>query len=565
MVHRLALITLHQILPQMSLRYFLSVILIISWSSGFPQKLKKADKAIVSQLQSHIKFLADDKLEGRRAGTKGEQLAADYISGQWKAVGLEPKGADGWWQTFEINDGKQINPGTFLFVNGSELRLDQDFYPLNSSANKATEAAVSMALAEKNVPWFMDLKELLEENKNNPHFDLADAVKNKANASAQKGATALLVYNTSTIADNLKFNPKDRSQPANIPVLYITESGRKKYFSDVEATLDVKIRSDIGDKIRKGKNVVGYINNGAAQTVVFGAHYDHLGFGEDGNSMLRNGEKLIHNGADDNASGTAALIEIARLLKVSKNKTTNFLFIAFSAEELGLNGSKYFTEHPTVDLSKVSYMINMDMVGRLNDSSKVLTVGGYGTSPWWGELFSNKGKNKYFTIKFDSSGTGPSDHTSFYRKDIPVLFFFTGLHTDYHKPTDDFDKINYVGELMIVKYITTLVAESSKQSKLAFTKTRETQTTSQQRFSVSMGIMPDYTYAGTGVRADGVTDGRAAQKAGIKTGDIIVQLGDFNVNSMDSYMQALSKFKKGDKTKVKFKRGNEVMEADVEF
>ncbi len=549
----------------MILRAVLSTLLLTLTLVGFSQKLKKADKATIASLQSHIKYLADDKLEGRRAGTKGEQLASDYISNQWKAIGLAPKGEDGWWQSFEINDGKQINPATFLFVNGAELKLDQEFFPLNSSANKATEAAVSMALAEKNVPWFLDLKDLLEENKNNPHFDLADAVKNKANAGAQKGATALLVYNSSSIADNLKFNPKDRSEAASIPVMYITQSAHKKYFHDVEATLDIKIRSDIGDKKRSGRNVVGYIDNGAAYTVVLGAHYDHLGFGEDGNSMLRNGEKLIHNGADDNASGTAALIEIARALKASKNKTANYLFLAFSAEELGLNGSKYFTEHPTVDLSKVAYMINMDMVGRLNDSTKVLTVGGYGTSPWWGTLFSDKGKNKYFTVKFDSSGTGPSDHTSFYRKDIPVLFFFTGLHTDYHKPSDDYDKINYVGELMIVKYISTLVTESNKQGKLAFTKTRETQTTSQQRFSVSMGIMPDYTFAGTGVRADGVTDGRAAQKAGLKTGDVIVQLGDFNINSMDSYMQALSKFKKGDKTKVRFKRGTEVMEAVVEF
>jgi Zn-dependent M28 family amino/carboxypeptidase len=281
--------------------------------------------------------------------------------------------------------------------------------------------------------------------------------------------------------------------------------------------------------------------------------------------MIRTGEKLIHNGADDNASGTAALIELARALKQSKNKSSNYLFLAFSGEELGLNGSKYFTDHPTIDLSKVNYMINMDMVGRLNDSTKVLTVGGYGTSPWWGTVFEKLSKNKYLTLKFDSSGTGPSDHTSFYRKDIPVLFFFTGLHADYHKPTDDYEKINYTGEWIVLKLIESVIAESNKGDKLVFTKTRETQTTTSARFSVSMGIMPDYTYAGIGVKVDGVTDGRAAQKAGLKAGDIIMELGETKTNTLEAYMQALSKFKKGDKTSVKYKRGNDLLDAAVEF
>lgn len=549
----------------MSFRALLFSLFTISFFSAFSQKLKKSDKVVVANLQSHIQFLADDKLEGRRAGTKGEQLAGDYISSQWQSIGLQPKGTDGWFQPFEIYDGKQVNPATHLLVNDHDLKLDKEYFPLNITANKSVEAAVSMALAEKNVPWFLDLKEILEENKDNPHFDLSDAIRNKAIQSAQKGASALIVYNTSSIADNLRFNPKEKTEPVNIPVLYITAEARKKYFADTQATLDIKLKTDIGDKKRTGRNVVGFIDNGAATTIVLGAHYDHLGYGEDGNSMIRTGEKLIHNGADDNASGTAALIELARSLKKSGNKANNYLFVAFSGEELGLNGSKYYTEHPTVDLSKVNYMINMDMVGRLNDSTKVLTVGGYGTSPWWGAAFQKLSKNKYLTIKFDSSGTGPSDHTSFYRKDIPVLFFFTGLHADYHKPTDDYQRINYTGEWMVIKLIESVIAESSKQAKLAFTKTRETQTTTSARFSVSMGIMPDYTYAGIGVKVDGVTDGRAAQKAGIKAGDVIMELGETKTNTLEAYMQALSKFKKGDKTSVKFKRGNDLLESSVEF
>lgn len=533
----------------------------------FAQKLKKADKAGIASLQAHIGYLADDKLEGRRAGTNGEQLAREYISRQFQQAGLQPKGdANGWFQPFEINDGKQLGSSTFFFINNHELKVNEEFFPLAGSPNGSLEEAVSIALPERGVPWFFDLKELLETNKDNPHFDPVGAIRAKAAKVAEKGANALIIYNSSAIADGLKFDGKDRSETIKIPILYITDKVRKERLKDESATYDVKIRVAITDKKRTGNNVVGYIDNGAPTTVVLGAHYDHLGYGEDNNSMLRTGERLIHNGADDNASGTAALIELAKLLKASKSKGNNYLFIAFSGEELGLNGSKYFTEHPAIDLSQVSYMINMDMVGRLNDSTKALTIGGFGTSPFWGATFGRMNPKKLpLTLKYDSSGTGPSDHTSFYRKDIPVLFFFTGLHSDYHRPSDDADKVNYTGEWQIIKLIEEIITAANLQGKLAFSKTREVQTATSTRFSVSMGIMPDYTFSGAGVRVDGVSENRPAKKAGIQTGDVIVQLGDFSTTSMDTYMQALAKFKKGDKAKVKYKRGNDTLETEVEF
>jgi peptidase M28-like protein/PDZ domain-containing protein len=415
------------------------------------------------------------------------------------------------------------------------------------------------------MPWFIDLKDPMQENANNPHFDLNNYIHQQAIDLKKKGATALILFNTSSKDDELKFDPKDKSEVTGIPAIYVSKQTAQKYFSDGSASLDIKLKVDIGEKARNGHNVIGYIDNGAPTTVILGAHFDHLGYGEDGNSMLRTGEHLIYNGADDNASGTAALIELARLLKASKLNKNNYLFIAFSGEELGLFGSKYFVDNPTINLSNVNYMINMDMVGRLNDSTKVLTIGGFGTSPEWSSLINMKNKKSPFVIKVDSSGTGPSDHTSFYRKDIPVLFFFTGLHADYHKPTDDFDKINYRGELTVINYIYSLIEKENKENhKLAFTKTKETQTAS-ARFSVTMGIMPDYTFAGTGVRVDGVSDGRPAQKAGLQAGDVIVQLGDYNVSSLDNYMEALGKFKKGDIAVVKFKRGNETIEKQVQF
>lgn len=530
-------------------------------------KLSKADNLIVTNLQAHIGYLSADKLEGRRAGTTGEKLAGEYISQKFQEIGLQPKGADGFFQSFEIYDGKQINTATHFIINENNLIAEKDFFPFPFSQNISIEALPSVAIQEADMPWFFDLKETLEENKNNPHFDLTEYIRTNAKKAKSRGASAVVLFNTSDIDDKLKFDSKDRTEKLDIPVVYVSNAAAKKYFSDRTATLDIKLKVDIGEKRRTGRNVVGYLDNGAARTVVLGAHYDHLGYGEDNNSMLRTGEKAIHNGADDNASGTAALIELARILKGSKQKNTNYLFIAFSAEELGLNGSKFFTEKPTIDLSKVNYMINMDMVGRLNDSSNVITIGGYGTSPQWSSLIDPNNKKNPFVIRIDSSGTGPSDHTSFYRKDIPVLFFFTGLHTDYHKPGDDADKINYIGETKIINYITSIVNSSiTAGQKFAFTKTRETQTTTSLRSGgVTMGIMPDYTFSGAGIRCDGVTDGRPAQKAGLKAGDVIIKVGDYTVSSMESYMQTLGKFQKGDKAKVKFKRGNEELETEVQF
>lgn len=546
-----------------TLSFLLSLFLILPFSQA--QKLKKTQKQVVADLQQHIGFLADDKLEGRRVGTEGEKKAMDYIAGQFELLGLVPKGDEGFIQPFEIYDGKMINPASHLIINGYDMKAGKEFFPLAFSANASVEAYPAISLQEEAMPWFMNLKEALEANQDNPHFDINDFIMTTATDMKAKGATALILYNLGDKEDGLAFDPKDRNEALAIPVVYVGKTMAKKYFSDETASLDLKLKTEIGKKYRTGHNVVALLDNGASSTVVLGAHFDHLGYGEDGNSMVRSGPRQIHNGADDNASGTAALLELAKLLRESKTKNTNFLFIAFSGEELGLNGSKYFADHPTIDLSKVNYMINMDMVGRLSDSSKVVTVGGYGTSPAWSQLVTTDKKTP-FIIKTDSSGTGPSDHTSFYRKDIPVLFFFTGLHSDYHKPSDDADKINYVGEMQIVEYIVSLVERAAKMDqKPAFTKTRETQTTTSARFSVTLGVMPDYTYAGTGLRLDGISEGKAAQKAGLLTGDVVIGLGDYSVTSVETYMQALSKFKKGDSTVVKYKRGEEVKEAMVRF
>ena len=545
------------------MKHFLLFLLIAVSTTTFGQRLKKADKAIINDLKATVAYLASDELEGRRTGTAGEKLAYAYLSKQLENNGIRAKGENGsYLQPFEVNEGRQIMPETSLSIDGKKLESEKDFFPFIYSPDGSVNSYASPAIKESDAPWFLDIKDLLKNNEDNPHFDLSDAIRTQAIDSKGKGATALIVYNTGEKEADLKFEGKSKIAPVDIPVIFITKEAANKYFP--ESTTDHKIYLNvvIGDKKRTGTNVIGYLDNGAANTIILGAHFDHLGYGEDHNSLWT-GKPEIHNGADDNASGTSTVLELSKLLKRSKLTNNNYLFIFFSGEELGLFGSKYFTEHPTIDLSTVNYMINLDMVGRLNEETKTITIGGYGTSPSWSSLLPDK--TKAFSVKFDSSGIGPSDHTSFYLKEIPVLFFFTGTHKDYHKPSDDVDKINFLGQYRILQYIMNVLSKTNKGDKLTFLKTKEPQMGTGVRFTVSLGVMPDYTYSGSGVHIDGVIAGRIADKAGIKTGDVIIKVGDFGLTDVNEYMTALSKFKKGDSTTVTIRRGKEELVFNIVF
>ncbi|MDP4748392.1 MAG: M28 family peptidase [Algoriphagus sp.] len=307
-----------------------------------------------------------------------------------------------------------------------------------------------------------------------------------------------------------------------------------------------------------GRNVIGYLDKKAEKTIVIGAHFDHLGMG--GQGSLHRGDSAIHNGADDNASGTAALLALAKIFQ-SESLKSNILFIAFSGEENGLWGSNYFVKNSTLDLKLVNYMINMDMVGRLNPE-KSLAIHGVGTSPSFPSVLDPINTDSLKLVPSES-GVGPSDHTSFYLQDLPVLHFFTGQHEDYHKPSDDSDKINYEGLVQVVRYISRLVVALDSEPKLAFTKTKDS--SDSPRFTVSMGVVPDYLYDGKGMRVDGVSEGKPAQAAGLLKGDVVIQLGDSTVLDMMGYMRALSVFKKGDSTQVVVQRAGQTIEAKIKF
>lgn len=311
----------------------------------------------------------------------------------------------------------------------------------------------------------------------------------------------------------------------------------------------------------QGTNVIGYLDSGAEKTVVIGAHFDHLGWGGEG-SLYRDTIPSIHNGADDNASGVSLLLYLAQRLQDAPEKQSNYLFIGFSGEEKGLLGSNYFVKNPTIDLAEVNFMVNMDMVGRLNEEN-TLAVHGVGTSPKFKQiLFAN---NEFgLNIAEHESGVGPSDHTSFYLMDLPVLHFFTGQHEDYHKPSDDADKINYPGLETIGQYIYAIVSDIDDDAKLSFRKTKN-ESEETPRFKVGLGVVPDYLYTGTGMRIDGVSEDKPAQKAGLLKGDVVVRLGDSTVTDMMSYMRALSVFKQGDSTDATIERGEQTLEVRIDF
>ncbi len=321
-----------------------------------------------------------------------------------------------------------------------------------------------------------------------------------------------------------------------------------------------EVKFDVnGDGTITGNNILGFIDNKAENTIIIGAHYDHLGYGGEG-SLYRDSIKAIHNGADDNASGVSVLLNLAAKLK-DKNTNNNYLFMAFSGEEMGLLGSNYFVKHPTINTKKVSYMINMDMVGRMKKDS-TLAIYGTGTSPIFKQVL--KSHNDNFKLIQQESGVGPSDHTSFYLADIPVLHFFTGQHEDYHKPSDDSEKLNYEGMYLISDYIFNIISDLDDNGKLAFRKTKN-ESEETPRFKVGLGVIPDYLFDGKGMRIDGISEDKPAQKAGLQKGDIVVKLGDSTVVDMMSYMRALSVFDKGNTTKVVVKRGDSEVEKDINF
>jgi aminopeptidase YwaD len=557
---------------------FISFFGLIQTLNSAAQNLPKSEADILQSLEHNLSYLADDHLEGRLVGSRGEKLAYEFIIENFQSLNILPKGENGYLQTFKISK-VACKKGTLILANkAGESKFEKidpnKNFPLSFSQPGTADGkcvwvgygiqAPALGIDDykniKSVKGKIVVMRLGHPDFNNPHSKLAaySTTEAKVDSAINKGAAGVIIINTQEEILEPDFKPIVKAPFKSVPVYFLgKQSGLDSVnFANAKAELVI----DTMSMQLEGHNVIGFINHKAPQTVVIGAHYDHLGYNELGGSTYRkdhNEKPQIHNGADDNASGTAALIELAELLQKSPYRNHNYLFIAFSGEEEGLLGSHYFVDNPTLPIKQMDYMLNMDMVGRLDTTKNMFSISGTGTSPRWDSILPAISVDN-IKVKYDPSGTGASDHTSFYNVGVPVLHFFTGNHAEYHKPSDDWELINFKGALQVVKYIYSVVGTLDKQSKLAFTKTKEV-TSNKSTFKVTLGIMPDYLFEGKGLKVDGATEGKPAAVAGIKRADIITKLDKYTISSMDDYMQTLGKLEKGMETQVTIIRDGKEM------
>ena len=522
-------------------------------------------------LYGHIEVLADDSLEGREAGEAGEWKAGTYIISVFEALGMVPKGDDGRFrQAFDFTKAIVRSDKNRLAVNGTTLAIDEEYLPLKQSGSMpfSFESVVPVGYGITDADGFHDDYEDKDvagkavlisrftppEDKRNPHvdYDKYSSLIDKVTNALNHDATGVFFYTPPDHDDTLMgMGGATRVSAKEIPVIFL----RRKAFENLGWSLDdpalfaAEGETDLVRLRDTGYNVIGYLPGKTDTTIVIGAHYDHLGYGGPGSgSRYLGSERLIHNGADDNGSGTSAMLELARYY-ASRRETNHhsMLFMGFSGEEKGLLGSSYFVKNPTIDKDKIFMMVNMDMIGRLSGEDKGLAIFGTGTSTEFINYFDTLSDDR---VKLTSkeSGTGPSDHTSFYNQNIPVLGFFTGAHEDYHKPEDDPDKIELDGILLVTDIITNTVNHfDGLGGALAFQKTKDPDAGKRtSSFSVTLGIMPDYIAEVKGLRVDGVSPERPGDRGGLLTGDVIVKMGEFDIEDIYGYMNALGKFRKGD-------------------
>lgn len=547
------------------------------------QAQKEAE--VTERLKADIKYLSSDQLEGRLSGSTGERRSSYFIADEFRRNKLQPMGDTGsYFQNFNLvrlRISQNRNPVIIRAGFGRMVGIRHDkgeFYPLAQSCNEDSvqnwevyQAGYGIYAPELNHNDYKDTQGMKGKvfviktgspEAGNPHgrYEPYEGINYKVDLAIKMGARGVVFINTDTALENPKGFLDRTVTPRSIPVIFI-----KGHNDDLLSAMTITFKVKIVQMNSTAHNVIGYINNKKKSTIVIGAHQDHLGYNEFGGSRDTKGGS-IHNGADDNASGVAMMMELMREIRKNKKlKKHNYVFIAFSGEEQGLLGSNYFMKHPTIDTSLISYMLNFDMVGRLDSVKKTLMIYGVGTSPVWKKAINKLSIDTAdIKVKTTESGTGSSDHTSFYYANIPVLHFFTGQHYDYHMPSDDEEKINYHGMFLVYNVTLQMIKSVNKEKSFPFTATKAEET-EKMNFKVTLGIMPDYVYDGNGLRVDGVSLDKPAQKAGILKGDIITKMGDYTISSMKDYMAALGKFKKGETITVVVTRGTETKQLQVTF
>lgn len=522
--------------------YFLGFFLLPLWVIS-QSSLSFKNESIEQRIRTDIEKLSSSEMEGRESGTPGEEMAARYVSGQMKLAGLEPFFNGSYFQEFIFDYEWEYGTENNLMIGDNDFVINGDYFVLPWSANISVSSPgvyLAYPLDTQNTPP-ETIKEkivlmeyyLPDSLTSASGYDLRESLRERLSFAQEKQVEGVIFVNNNPHKTDPENSFRIVGDTMDFPVVFAA----KRFWETWQNATGEKIinlSTDARLKSHASKNVAGYIDNSAEQTIVLGAHYDHLGYG--GRGSRASGVHAIHYGADDNASGTAGVLEAARYLSVEGTQNFNYIFVAFGAEEKGLLGSRYFTNSNPYDWNKVSFMFNFDMIGRLDQGN--LTLFGTGTSPVWDELIDQQPFDE-LNIRKSASGVGASDHTNFYRENIPVLFFFTGLHEDYHTPADTPDKINYQGARQVLSLSYYFTEELKNQQAPEFSTTPTTQSRQTSRRGPSLGFMPDHAFDGKGLRIQAVIENRPAQKAGLKDGDIIVEVDGKEVSDIYSYMKIM--------------------------
>jgi len=562
---------------------------------------KQAREVTTAELQYHIKYLSSDSLRGRRTGTVGDSLAAEYIRNEFTSFGLVPLSGDG-FQRFSVTSNLVAGKNNSLSIDGKSYDQGNDFMPFAFSSGSAGEEEIIFAgygfmIDEDSLKWndykrvdvkgkwVLLLRADPEAEKSVSPFIPYSSDRGKALLAEDMGACGVLLVSGATFDPMDTFeslNPDDF--PLGIPAFRIKREVADLILQDHKTTvtyLEKKLnesrkpasfntgsiavaQSEITREMKGTRNVVMMLPGEDEvlrnEFIILGAHFDHLGMGGKGSSSMAGDTVAVHHGADDNASGVGLMLELAEKFASTKGShKRSMIFIAFSGEEQGLLGSRYYAENPSIDLSKVNAMINLDMVGRLPES-KVLQISGVGTAEGLQELVTSKNDTSLISLAFSEEGSGRSDHTSFYSKNIPVLFYFTGAHSDYHKPGDTWDLINYDGMITVSSLIYNVARElATTPERLQFResgpKPESVRTT--RKKSATLGIMPDFAgLVKDGMRADEVYPGRPGALGGMKKGDIITAINGKTVNNIQDYMFRMGQVKYGQQITVEVSRDN---------
>ena len=525
-------------------------------------------------LLAHVRYLASDELAGREPGEPGAEAAARYIQQAFEAYGLEALGQDGYRQPFEITTTVAISPESRLVLEGSlgkrALKLYEEWLPFNfsgagSASGPAFRADYGLSADDyegapkTDAPLVVVLKGGTPDDFN-PHGSGIDpSPRRKAATARDQGAEAVIIT-VSRISEPLVGDPP---HSAGIPAIQILENDDiLEWLADEE--LRITLEAKIEPVRAEAYNIVGKLEGRDPllkdQIIVVGAHYDHLGLGGPGSMAPE--EEVPHNGADDNASGTAVLLGLAKYFSADPERlpARSLVFVAFTAEEMGLLGSEYFVGHPPFALEEVTAMVNFDMVGRVRENK--VQVFGTETAEEFSALLDSLDAGSPLRLSHVGDGYGPSDQTSFYAREIPVLHMFTGTHSQYHRPDDDWELINAEGMAEVSTLSAALITELANwPSELTLVKQERPQAGGGGGYGPYLGTIPDFgEVEGGGLRLSGVREGSPAAEAGIQGGDVVIEFAGKEVLNIYDYTYALREHAPGDTVVIKVRRDSEIVE-----